>query len=187
MAKRNNRVRSSVVGDPEEINRVLDQEFNPVKEENLVTPSHEGVKTVKQLLESFAEYYYSNNRSVQPLGLHIDSFLEQFNPVKIETEPEQPKVKTTAAFDNSRLEYLRMQIGPVQNFYQTLGNILFSLSMRLDVAEGRLYTAELKNKMYDEYAVLIATEGRIVSMDEFKIHWEKLQKEKGNETKTDKE
>ena len=72
---------------------------------------------------------------------------EEFNPVKEETEqpqPEQPKVKTTAAFDNSRLEFLRMQIGPVQHFYETLGNILYSLSMRLDVAEAKIEVLKVR-------------------------------------------
>lgn len=82
-----------------------------------------------------------------------------FNPVKPESEPEQPKVKTTAAFDNSRFEFLRMQIGPVQNFYQTLGNILFSLSMRLDVAEAKVENLKgfydqltLERALYKRYA-----------------------------------
>lgn len=86
---------------------------------------------------------------------------QEFNPVKTETEqlqPEQPKVKTTAAFDNSRLEFLRMQIGPVQNFYQTLGNILYSLSMRLDVAEAKVESLKtqldqmsLERELYKRY------------------------------------
>jgi hypothetical protein len=109
MAKRNNKSRL-FVGDPEEINEMLDKEFNPVKAEN-----------------------------EQP-------------------QPEQPGIKTTAAFDNSRLEFLRMQIGPVQNFYQTLGNILYSFTMRLDVAEAKIESLkasldqlQLERALYKRY------------------------------------
>ena len=133
MAKRNNRVRSSVVGDEVEINRLLDGEFNPVKTEN------ERKKiSAYDFLYSFVEYFANDER--QP-GECINSFLDNFDDPRVETQepqPEQPEVKTTAAYDNSRLEFLRMQIGPVQSFYQTLGNILFSLSMRLDVAEAKM-------------------------------------------------
>lgn len=86
---------------------------------------------------------------------------EEFNPVKQEIDepqPEQPGIKTTAAYDNSRLEFLRMQIGPVQSFYQTLGNILFSLSMRLDVAEVKIENLKahldqviLERQLYKRY------------------------------------
>jgi hypothetical protein len=102
-------VRSSVC-DPEEINQIIDEEFNPVKSENE------------------------------------------------EPQPEQPGIKTTAAFDNSRLEFLRMQIGPVQNFYQTLGNILYSFTMRLDVAEAKIESLkasldqlQLERALYKRY------------------------------------
>ncbi len=186
MAKRNNRVRSSVCGDPEEINQILDEEFNPVKTEL------EGM-SAKELLESFAEYYYSNNRSVQPLGRHIDSFLEQFNPVKIENqeiEDERPKVKTTAAFDNSRLEFLRMTIGPVQNFYQTLGNVLYSLSMRVDSLHEEVIKQRVKQGLYEDYLKYTVEQNRVVTLDEFldylRIREEKVKRER-DEAKTDKE
>ncbi len=180
MAKRNNRVRSSVC-DPEEIDEILDKEFNPVK------VKLEGM-SAKELLESFAEYYYSNNRSVQPLGRHIDHFLEQFNPVKSETEQPQSEIKTTAAFDNSRLEFLRMTIGPVQNFYQTLGNILHSLSLRVDSLHEQVIKNKVKQGLYEDYLKYTAEQNRIVTLDEFfdycRIREEKVKKER-DEAKTD--
>jgi hypothetical protein len=118
MAKRNNRVRSSVC-DPEEINQIIDEEFNPVKLENE------------------------------------------------ELQPEQPKIKTTAAFDNSRLEFLRMQIGPVQNFYQTLGNILYSLSLRVDNLQEEVIKNRVKQGLYEDYLKHTAEQNRIVTLDEF--------------------
>ena len=106
-----------------------EQEFNPVKMSN-----EEFLKSsAKEFLKSFVEYFASDER--QPHEC-IDTFLNHWEDTR--SQPEEPKVKTTAAFDNSRLEFLRMTTGPVQNFYQTLGNILYSLSIRLDVAEAKI-------------------------------------------------
>ena len=112
MAKRNNRVRSSVVGDPEEINEILDQEFNPVK---------------------------TQTEQPQP---EIKTYSER---------SEDSELVKTAAFDNSRLEFLRMTIGPVQNFYQTLGNILFSLSTRVDSLHEEVIKQRVKQDLYEDY------------------------------------
>lgn len=128
----------------------------------------------------------------------INETIEQkFNPVKSESNrsrsergtsedgepPKESEVKKELPYDRARLEFLRITIGPVQNFYTTLGNILLSISERLAKVEDRLYAVELKDKMHEEYALLIASEGRFVSMEEFKLHWEKLEKEKASENK----
>lgn len=122
---------------------------------------------------------------------------EEFNPVKQEIDepqPEQPGIKTTAAYDNSRLEFLRMQIGPVQSFYQTLGNILFSLSMRLDVAEAKieslkvhLDTAVLERTLFHKYLQYCKENGLQWSEPGFVEFIRAYAEEKEDETKTDKE
>lgn len=162
MAKRNNRVRSSVVdsrevGDPEEIDKIINGEFNPVK-------SKLAGMTVKEVLESFAEYYSNDARTMPEC---IDSFLDS-----MDEQVEESKIKKTLPYDRSRIEFLRMQIGPVQQFFMTLGNVLFSASERIGSLEQQVYTLSLKDKMMEEYNVLCAAQGRVVSMDEFKKHWE---------------
>lgn len=120
---------------------------------------------------------------------------QEFNPVKTEIEepqPEQSKVETTATFDNSRLEFLRMQIGPVQNFYQTLGNILFYFSTRLDVAEAKVENLKrfydqltLERALYKRYAEYCKENGLQWSEPGFVEFIREYAKEEENETKTE--
>lgn len=123
------------------------------------------VVTGRELLVEFAKYLEGapDEKRVEE---YIDSFLEEFNPVNI-PQPEQPKIKTTGGYDSSRLEFLKMQIGPVQNFYQTLGNILLSLSIRLDNVEEYILKAKIKQGLYEDYLKYTTEQGRLVKLDEF--------------------
>lgn len=160
------------------------QEFNPVK------TKLEGM-SVRELLHQFGSYYASSKESFYD---SIDPFLEQFNPVKTEVEQPQPEIKTTAAFDNSRLEFLRMTIGPVQNFYQTLGNILYSFTMRLDVAEAKIESLKvqldasiLERRLYHKYLEECSKNSLVCSVDGFIKFISEYSEEKPDATKTDKD
>jgi hypothetical protein len=129
---------------------------------------------------------------------------KEFNPVKIENqEPqlEQPemteavlseaKIKTTAAFDNSRLEFLRMQIRPAESFFGTLGNILFSFGMRLDIAEAKIENLKssldqlnLERALYKRYLEYCKENDLIGSGEGFVDFIREYAKEEESETKT---
>lgn len=102
------------------------------KQSKLVDPTGEYVGEMKSDVGGRKAFI---GKSV-PVGdpEEIDRIIEEeFNPVK----SKGSEIKKTASFDNARLEYMRMQIGPVQNFYTTLGNILLSFDERLRILEER--------------------------------------------------
>lgn len=157
MAKRNNK--HVEVGDPEEIDKIIGGEFNPVK-------SKLAGMTVKQVLESFVEYAASDSR---PMDESIDTFLDSMD---VDRYPEESKIKKTLPYDRSRIEFMRMQIGPVQQFFMTLGNVLFSMSERLGAIESDVLKIKVKDEMKEEYLSYSQQKGGLVSLEEFKAHWE---------------
>lgn len=132
--------RAEFVGKKPFTERYMPEEFNPVKTK-LVDPTGEYVGEVKENPDGSKEFV---GKKFNPVKTEIPTHHIETHTPKLNEEQPEPQIKTTAAFDNSRLEFLRMQIGPVQNFYQTLGNILYSLSMRLDVAEAKIEVLKVR-------------------------------------------
>lgn len=168
MAKRS-RVRSSVVDDHDrEIDQMFDdEEFNPVKK-----PTLDGM-SAKELLESFVEYFAADER--QPHEC-IGTFLDLFGVAK------EAQIKKTHSFDRARLEFLRMQIGPVKNFFQTLDNVLVSVSERLAVFEEELLKLKVKEQLRGQYLEWMAEQGAFGTIDQFIVYL-KESEEKQSENK----
>lgn len=109
----------------------------------------------------------------------IDQIMDgEFNPVK--DVPEEPEIKKTYSFDRARLEFLRMQIGPVKNFFQTLDNVLVSISERLGVFEEELLKLKLKEQLRGQYIEWMVKQDKFATIDQFIVHLKETEEQSEN-------